>query len=140
MKKSPRKSVHRSGFETSIDNQLKLSGVSYAYESERLKYTKECTYTPDFVIDFGTHKIYIEVKGRFLSSDRSKHLRIKKEHPEKDIRFVFMRDNYLSKKSKTKYSEWATNNGFKWAIGEIPKEWLKKPRKPKKQEWRKFLD
>jgi N-acetylmuramoyl-L-alanine amidase len=35
--------------------------------------------------------IIIESKGRFLTADRQKHLLIKQQHPQLDIRFVFQR-------------------------------------------------
>lgn len=41
---------------------------------------------PDFVL---TNNIIIETKGLFTSPDRRKHVWIKKQHPELDIRFVF---------------------------------------------------
>ena len=44
------------------------------------------TYTPDFLLPNG---IIIETKGRFTPEDRRKHLLIKKQHPDLDIRFVF---------------------------------------------------
>lgn len=126
-----RNKTHRSGFETTIDNQLKHSGVPYEYESEKFKYTKECTYTPDFVLDFGTHKIYIEAKGYWTGADRSKLLSVKKENPDMDLRLVFMRDNKLHKKSNTTYTQWATKHGFPCVVGSIPSDWLVLPKKKK---------
>jgi len=119
----------RSGFEVTIDAQLKHSGVSYEYESELLKYTRECTYKPDFILDLGSHKIYLEAKGFFKSSDRTKLLRVLKENPGIDLRLIFMQNNKLSKTSNTTYSQWADTHGIPWCLKEIPKEWLKKPRK-----------
>ena len=70
--------------------------------------------------------MYIEAKGRFITSDRQKHLLIKEQHPELDIRFLFQNaNNTISKTSSTTYALWAETKGFKWANGEtIPKEWL----------------
>ena len=59
---------------------------------------------PDFFLPNG---VIIEAKGFFKPSDRRKMLAVKEAHPELDIRFVFMRDNTLSKSSKTTYSMWA---------------------------------
>jgi len=64
------------------------------------------------VYDKYGNKIYIEAKGRFTSSDRTKMLRVKELHPDKDIRLVFMQDNYLTKRKIKRYTEWATDNGF----------------------------
>lgn len=70
--------------------------------------------------------MYIESKGRFVTTDRQKHLCIKDQHPELDIRFLFQRANSrISKTSKTTYGKWASDKGFIWANGtQIPKEWL----------------
>jgi hypothetical protein len=59
-------------------------------------------YCPDFRLPNG---IYIETKGRFETADRKKHLLIKEQHPELDIRFVFTRSkSTISKTSKTTYA------------------------------------
>lgn len=71
----------------------------------------------------------METKGRFVAADRSKHLAVKEQHPEHDIRFVFERNNTLNKKSKTTYSMWCDKHGFKWAIKRIPEEWLREKKK-----------
>jgi hypothetical protein len=55
---------------------------------------------------------------------------VKEQHPLFDIRFVFQRSqNKISKNSKTTYAMWAELNGFPWAEGLIPPEWLKEKRK-----------
>ena len=70
--------------------------------------------------------MYIETKGRFLGSDRSKHLLIKEQHPELDIRFVFTNpDQKLYKGAKSRYYQWCDTNDFMWAHRVIPEEWLK---------------
>ena len=55
-----------------------------------------------------------------------KHLEIKKQHPELDIRFVFSNSrNKIEKRSKTTYGMWAEKHGFMYADKRIPDEWLK---------------
>jgi hypothetical protein len=89
-------------------------------EWEDLRYR---TYTPDFQLDNG---IIIETKGMFDSEDRRKHLEVKKQHPELDIRFVFSNaKGKLYKGSKTSYADWCDKNGFLWAHRVIPESWLK---------------
>jgi Phage endonuclease I len=116
---------YRSGLEETIDNGLKLVGVDGEYEQHKITYTKPATqhkYTPDFKLPNG---IFVETKGRFVTADRKKHLLIKEQHPELDIRFVFQNaNNRLSKKSKTTYADWCNKHGFLFAEKEIPKEWL----------------
>jgi hypothetical protein len=116
----------RSGLEELIAADLAALGVDYEYEpkSGKIKYSKpESTYTPDFVL---SNKVIIETKGRFTGSDRTKHLLIKKQHPEKDIRFIFQNSRAkLSKGSNTTYAEWCDKHGFKYADKCVPKGWLK---------------
>lgn len=89
-------------------------------------YLMERKYHPDVELDNG---ILVEIKGYFKPADRGKHLRIKKQHPELDIRFVFMNPNVkLSKKSKTRYRDWCDKHGFQWADKTIPTKWSKEKR------------
>jgi hypothetical protein len=97
--------------------------VYFQYETEKVKYKVEHTYTPDFILANG---IWLEAKGYFTGKDRSKMLAVKKQNPEVDIRLVFQAPyNYLSKRSKTTYAKWADKHGFLWCREtEIPREWL----------------
>jgi len=118
-----KRSDFRSGLEYRVACQLEDLGVAYEYEQLKVKYQRrESTYTPDFELPNG---IIIEAKGRFKSEDRSKHLRIKEQHPELDIRFVFSNSsNKLNKNSNTTYAGWCEKHGFKWSDKVIPVEWL----------------
>lgn len=79
-------------------------------------------YTPDFTLP---NKVILEAKGRMTGRDRKKMLLVKEQHPDRDIRFVFMYPkNKLSAKSNTRYWQWAEKHGFPWCGPEIPKEWL----------------
>ena len=120
------KEGYRSGLEVKVGVQLTASGLPWTYESERIPYiAKPKTYTPDFVVIINGKKVYIETKGRFLASDRSKHLLLKKQHPDMDLRFVFTNPNQkLNKGSKTTYAEWCIKHGFSFAKGLIPESWL----------------
>jgi hypothetical protein len=65
------------------------------------------TYTPDFYVTSKSGKeIIIETKGRFVATDRAKHLSIRKQFADTyDIRFLFSNPNVkLSKASKTTYA------------------------------------
>ena len=116
---------YRSGLEELIDQDLKNKGIDGEYEQHKISYTKPATshkYTPDFKLPNG---IYVETKGRFTVFDRKKHLLIKEQHPELDIRFLFQNaNNRLSKKSKTTYAEWCRKNGFVYAEKTIPDSWF----------------
>jgi hypothetical protein len=115
----------RSGLEERTAKYLKKLKVKFTYEKLKIKWQdlRYRTYTPDFVLANG---IIIETKGRFIVSDRQKHLMIKEQHPDLDIRFVFSNPNSkLYKGSKTTYADWCDKHGFKWAKEEIPFEWTK---------------
>lgn len=112
----------RSGLEQKTANSLERENVPYLYEAEKLDYVIHARYTPDFILSNG---VYLECKGFLCPADRRKMIAVKAAHPDKDIRFVFQRDNYLAKGSKTKYSDWATKNGFPFCIfPHIPTDWL----------------
>lgn len=121
-----RKLGFRSMLEVSVAKQLDEAGIKYGYETEKIKYTFPetiRTYTPDIILPNG---IVVETKGRFTLPDRKKHLLIQKQHPDKDIRFVFTNsNNKISKGSKTSYADWCTKNGFKFSDKKVPDEWLK---------------
>lgn len=124
------KNGYRSGLEERIAQELKALGISFEYESTKIKFlqpAKQRTYTPDFILPNG---IIIETKGRFITADRQKHLMIKEQHPDLDIRFVFQNCNTkISKKSKTTYAMWCEKNGFLYADKSIPLAWIKEPRR-----------
>ena len=119
------KEGYRSGLEETLAEQLHKAGVVAEYEKLVIPYTdpKIHRYRPDFVLPNG---IIVESKGRFLSSDRVKHLLVKSQHPDYDIRFVFSRSKQrLSKTSTTTYADWCEKHGFKYADKLIPEAWLK---------------
>lgn len=117
---------YRSGLEEKIAAQLQEAGIPVKFEEKTIRFTKPSKpgrYTPDFELPNG---IIIETKGRFVTADRQKHLLVREQHPELDIRFVFSRSkDPINKKSRTTYARWCDKNGFKWADKRIPPEWLK---------------
>ena len=123
----------RSGLEDTIAAKLKADGVPYKYEQLVINYIKparKAKYTPDFVLENG---IIVESKGRFVVADRQKHLFVKEQYPELDIRFVFSNSKQrISKTSTTTYADWCIRYGFKYADKMIPKEWIDESGKPKR--------
>lgn len=120
-----KKIKYRSKFEKGIADQITKAKIPYEYEGTRLPYSILHWYTTDFELYGKDKKFFIETKGRFTSKDRTKMLAVKAAFPNDDFRMVFMRDNYLYKGSKTKYSDWCKKNGFKYAVGHVPKSWIK---------------
>lgn len=120
-----RKHGYRSGLEDRISEQLKSLSVPFKYEGFKIKYEvhENRTYTPDFELPNG---IIVESKGRFVAADRKKHLLVKKQHPELDIRFVFSNSKAkINKGSKTTYGDWCDKNGYLYADKLIPEGWIK---------------
>lgn len=133
--KKKKGSKKRSSFEDTIAKQL--APYDAIYEGTSLPYITQKRYVVDFtvnVIRAGEsvadnlirlfNPIYIETKGWFRPSDRTKMLAVKKCNPDADIRLVFQSDNWLTKAHKRRYSDWAKEHGFPYAIGSVPKEWL----------------
>lgn len=118
----------RSGLEETIASQISDRGLVVEYETEKVKYVipaSDHNYNPDFKLPNG---IRVETKGRFVPADRKKHLLVKEQNPEIDIRFVFTSSkNKISKKSKTTYADWCDKHGFKYADKMIPDEWFLEP-------------
>ena len=118
----------KSGLEENISQQIEGKGIKVEYETEQVSYiipASEHNYHPDFKLPNG---IRVETKGRFVLADRKKHLLVKQQHPELDIRFVFTNSkNKINKKSKTTYGMWCEKHGFKYADKEIPEEWFLEP-------------
>lgn len=131
----------RSGFEATVLDDLTERGVVWAYEPHPLTWEDarrgarclECgsdntstrrVYIPDARVAGRKSVWYLEIKGRLTVDDRRTLLGAKREGH--DIRLVFMRDNKLTKAARSKrYSAWAEENGFPWAIGRVPEEWVK---------------
>ncbi len=126
---------YRSGLEEKNAKHLAALGVPPLFETLKIKYEVPRslhTYTPDFPLRNG---IIIETKGKFENSDRAKHLFIKTQYPELDIRFVFQRpSDPIYKGSKTTLAQWAEKFGFKWAAQLIPADWLKEKGPKRKPE------
>jgi len=118
-------SRYRSRFEARVAASLEAHGVSYEYETFKVEYevpARRAKYLPDFRLPNG---IIVEAKGRFEAKDRAKHLWIKAQHPELDIRFCFQNaSNRLYKGSPTSYSDWCGKYGFTYCEKEIPITWI----------------
>jgi hypothetical protein len=122
--RAARKYGYRSGLEHTVSERLKEQKVKFLYEAIKIEWEDLAyrTYTPDFVLPNG---IIIETKGMFTAADRRKHLAIKRQHPELDIRFVFENSRRkLRKGAKSSYAEWCIKYGFRYYDRIIPEDWL----------------
>lgn len=122
---------YASGLEEAVGNALKRKGVPHEFEAHTIHFlqpARKARYTPDFVLPNG---IIIETKGRFVTKDRQKHLNVKEQHPDLDIRFVFSNpQTRISKTSSTTYAMWCHKHGFQYAAKSIPDAWLKETPNP----------
>ena len=136
--RAARKYGYRSGIEHQTAEYLDKNNISYRYEKVKIEWEDLSyrTYTPDFVLQNG---IIIETKGRFTSADRRKHIEIKKQHPNLDIRFVFTNSrSKLYKGAKSSYADWCIKYNFRYYDRIIPEDWLKEKGKNKHLNFIKF--
>lgn len=118
---------YRSNSEYNCACFLNKNKVEFEYETFNIPYLwqEDKKYIPDFILPNG---IILEVKGRFMLEDRKKHLFIRDQHPEHDIRFVFDNPNRkLYKGGKMTYGDWCDKHEFLYCKGGegIPKAWLR---------------
>ena len=117
----------RSGYEKKVRKCLEENKVQYTYESMVIKYVVPETkrsYTPDFILPNG---VIIEAKGYWDAESRRKMALVVEQNPHLKLKMLLQRDNTISKKSKTKYSDWAKARGIECVVspqGIIPEEWL----------------
>lgn len=133
-----RKLGFRSGLEKTVCEKLSNDNVKFEYEKTKIEWEDLAyrTYTPDIILMNG---IIIEVKGLFTAADRRKHLKIKKQHPDLDIRFVFENSRRkLRKGAKSNYAEWCIRYGFRYHDKEIPEDWLKEKGKSLRTKFIRF--
>ena len=121
---------YRSGLEDRLAQQLENAGIPKVYEKYTIAYTIPASthrYTPDFILPNG---IIVEAKGIFEPADRKKHLLIREQYPNLDIRFVFSNaKTKIATGAKTTVAEWCEKHGFKYASREIPNSWFKETMK-----------
>jgi hypothetical protein len=127
---SSRSDGFKSGLEAAIAKQIEaVTGGPAQYETLTVQYTKPARvhrYRPDFLLPNG---IIIEGKGIFEAADREKHLLLRDQRPELDVRFVFSRSLApIYPKSKTTMAQWCDKYGFKYADKLIPISWFKEKR------------
>lgn len=119
---------YRSGYEATIGSFLDTLRIPFEYETRQLRYTTEHQYKPDFILNKTDGSVmFVETKGYFQPSDRTKTLAVLKENPGIDLRFLFLRaTNKLNRGSNTTYAMWCDKHGIPWAEGEtLPSRWLK---------------
>lgn len=103
------------------------------HPSDRIQYKIPKVYEPDFVY-YGRHKtIWIEVKGRFRTSEEARKYvyAAKALGSKEELVFIFQKPNTpmpgaRRRRNGTKYTmqEWADKHGFRWfTVETVPREW-----------------
>jgi hypothetical protein len=106
----------------------KKLGTEWEYEPERIPYTIQKKYLPDFV----KGKFYIEVKGFFRVGDRQKYRSIAEALREDNKELIFLMPRpqaKVAKGNKITYTEWCKKNKIQiFSTKEIKelKEWTRK--------------
>lgn len=115
----------RSGLEKTNADLLERLGVPVKYETRKVEYdvpAKRHRYTADFELPNG---VIVETKGLFAAIDRAKHLFIREQYPDLDVRLVFSNPNAkIAKGSPTSYAIWCEKYGIKYAAKVIPLAWI----------------
>lgn len=119
---------YKSGLEFKIAKIIKDNGLPVIYEPDKLSYIIPASnhkYCMDFQL---SSTVYIEGKGRLLPAERKKHLLVKEQNPDIEIKFFFENaDKPIYKGSPTSYGDWCDKHGFEWTDLKrgLPKEWVK---------------
>lgn len=126
---------YKSRLEAYTAAQLRKLRIPFKYEHHKLTYLKRVrsglcdacktsavsqrrTYLPDFFLGNGT---YIESKGYFTASERTKLLAILSSNPGVKIRMLFGADNKI--RNEYRYSDWCKDHGVEYAIKRVKPEW-----------------
>lgn len=83
------------------------------YESIKLNYVLNCTYTPDFIDR--ANKTIFETKGLWEPADRRKTLAVIQQNPEWRVVMIFQNpQRKIAKRSKTTYAAFCDRHGIEW--------------------------
>lgn len=117
-------SLKGTGYDSKLEQRLHQGPLQAAqFHSQKVKYTWEHTYEPDFVVDHQGSTILVECKGYFMDrEDCTKYLWVRMalppthelvfcfETPHKPIHFQSTRKDG----SKMTHAGWAEKNNFRW--------------------------
>ena len=121
--------------EVTFAQDMDAKQIMWMYEPEKFDWfpppAKMKKYTPDFkVMRKDGSYFFVEFKGYLRPGDKIKMRAMKKQHPDIDIRFVFMNSKkFIDKRvrkdgTRMTYADWANRYGYQFADKVIPEEWL----------------
>ena len=100
----------KSKFEKTFNDQYGKS--LKGYETTCFTYVLTHTYTPDWKV---SETVFLETKGRWLSSDRTKIVKVLAQNPRLKLAMVFMKaDTPINKGSTTTYADYCDKKGITW--------------------------
>ena len=122
------------GYDSNWEYKLHTEPLQdWSHHGDKISYTVEHTYEPDFRRTIDGTEYLLEAKGRFWDyAEYSKYIWIRKNLKEKqEIIFIFAKPYApmpAAKKrkdgTKRSHAEWAETNGFTWySEYNLPKEW-----------------
>lgn len=132
----------RSKFEKRVMRDMDARGIRYDYEKQAFsikvpvvngacaKCSSEIVYQCGvYTIDWYVHRpgksgLWVEGKGTLDNLAKRRLKALVASHPGVQFHLLLMRDNWLTKKHKHRYTDWARNVGLKVAVGRIPEEWM----------------
>lgn len=88
----------RSAFEANVARYFRYMEWKWEYEPERFQFEKNGkrgpkSYLPDFLIDWGEGPVYVEVKGRFFTGDKTRISKFLSEYSDKKLIFITNRSS-----------------------------------------------
>lgn len=110
----------RSGLEGKAWELLEKIEANASFECDTIHFVSEPEkkrYTPDFKLTRSDGSVfYIETKGLFERPDQKKHLWLKNQHPDIDVRFIFSNPHtwYRKDVKHNTYARWCDKHGFKY--------------------------
>lgn len=122
------------GYDSNWEYKLHTEPLQdWDHHSDKINYTVEHTYEPDFRRTIDGTEYLLEAKGRFWDyAEYSKYIHIRDALPDNVELVFFFQKPYApmpqAKKrrdgSKRTHAEWAEANDFRWFYeGNLPDEW-----------------
>jgi hypothetical protein len=123
IKRNRRYMARQKGFDSAWEEELNRTVMRNGqFHVDKISYTIDHTYEPDWRFDNGTKTLYIEAKGRFMDmSEASKYKWVRKVlKSNEELVFLFQEPNkpmpHAKKRkdgTKQTHREWAERNDFR---------------------------
>jgi|TARA_R110000824_G_scaffold104160_2_gene247172 hypothetical protein len=123
------------GYDSKWEHTLHITVLTkWNHHINKIPYSVEHHYEPDFVRTINGVEYLLEAKGRFWDyNEYSKYIWIRKHlQPNQELVFLFSSPSSPMPQAKRRkdgtkrsHAEWANKNNFKWySAHTLPKEWI----------------